>query len=161
MLHRTAAEFTSTGIPIDFAVLCQLITLFDATEPANFPTEGHWLNFAGRTDGCLPLESARHLAAAQDLTILEPQAPPIFGDASLDPKIGTAPISANAAGGSTRVSIEIDGGHRVAFANIALIAGFIDGVAAGTSPTVPAGTYGTDTGPDGCRPRFGVIGNDD
>ena len=134
-------------------------TLFDATEPANFATSAHWLNFAGRDDGCLPLESSRHLAASQGLAIVDPQAPSLFGDTALDPVIAEGPVSGNGPGGTTRVSIEAAGRHRVAFANAALAATFIDQVVAGVTPVVGVGPYEGGATADGCSPRFGAIGN--
>jgi hypothetical protein len=134
-------------------------TLFDATEPANFPTSGHWLNFAGRDDGCLPLESSRHLAASQGLAVVDPQAPSLFGEPSLDPIVAGGPVAGNGPGGTTRVSIEAAGRHRVAFANATLAATFIDTVVAGATPVVDAGPYDGGATADGCSARFGVIGN--
>lgn len=150
---------SSTGIDIRNPLVQVIQTLMDVDEPANFPTTGHWLNFTGRDDGCLPLEASRHLAGSQHLTIVEPQWPSIFGEASLDPQVGTAPVSGNGVGGTTRVSIEIAGGHRVAFANTGLVGDFIDQVVSGAAPTVPPGPYSAAAS-DACDPRYGTIGND-
>ncbi len=58
------------------------------------------------------------------------------------------------------MSIEVAGGHRVAFGNTALAGSFIDAVARDEVPVVPVGPY--DRGPgDSCAPRSGEIGNHD
>lgn len=148
------------GLDVRNPVVQVIQTLLDVDEPANHPTVGHWLNFAGRDDGCLTLEASRHLAGSQSLTVIDPQWPSLFGEPDLDPTTGTPPVSGNGPGGTTRASIEVAGGHRVAFGNTALIGGFIDAIARGETPVVPVGPY--DRGPaDSCAPREGEIGNHD
>jgi len=149
---------SSRGIDVRNPIVQSIQTLMDAVEPANFPTTGHWLNFAGRDDGCLTLEASRHLAGSQKLTILDPQWPSIWGDAALDPIVGTAPLSGNGPGGSTRVSIEIAGGHRVAYANTGVVADFIDHVTSTGEPVVAPGPWSAAAS-DSCDPRYGEIGN--
>lgn len=148
------------GLDVRNPVVQTIQTLMDVAEPANFPTTGHWLNFAGRDDGCLPLEASRHLAGSQGLTVVDPQWPSIFGDASLDPVVGPAPVSGNGPGGTTRASIEIAGGHRVAYANTALVGAFIDQVVTGGTPTTGPGPWSA-AATDACSPRYGEIGNHD
>jgi len=148
------------GIDVRNPVVQVIQTLLDVDEPANHPTVGHWLNFAGRDDGCLTLEASRHLAGSQSLAVVDPQWPSIFGEPALDPVIAAAPVGGNGPGGTTRVSIEVAGGHRVAFGNTALAGAFIDAIARGETPVVPVGPY--DPGPeDSCAPREGAIGNHD
>lgn len=150
----------SRGIDVRSPVVQVIQTLMDVAEPANFPTSGHWLNFAGRDDGCLPLEASRHLAASQGLVVVDPQWGSIFGDAALDPEVATAPVAGNGPGGTTRASIEIAGGHRVAYANTALVGEFIDEVAVGGTPTTGPGPWSA-AATDACAPRYGEIGNHD
>lgn len=148
------------GIDIRNPLVQVIQTLLDVDEPANFPTEGHWLNFAGRDDGCLTLEASRHLAASQRLTVVDPQHPSLFGEPSLDPVLGSLPIRGNGPDDTTRVSIEAPGTHRVAFGNVGLVADVIDELALGVTPTVP--DVPIDPGPpDSCTPRYGAIGNHD
>ena len=129
----------------------------DLAEPANYPNSADYLNFAGKLDGCVPLEAARHLAASQGLTIVNPQWPSIFGAPSLDPPTGEAPVS-NTSGGRTRVSLENPGGHFTGYANQELARSFVEqSLLAGVSPTVGPGPYGSDDG--NCEPRFGAIGS--
>jgi hypothetical protein len=151
---------TSAGIDIRNPLVQVIETLMDVDEPANFPTSGHWLNFAGRDDGCLPLEASRHLAGSQRLAIVSPVWPSIFGEAGLDPVVATPPVAGNGPGSTTRVSVEIVGGHRVAYANTGMIGDFIDQVVSGATPIVPAGPYSA-AATDSCDPRYGTIGNDD
>jgi hypothetical protein len=149
---------TRRGIDVRNPLVQVIQTLMDAVEPANFPTTGHWLNFAGRDDGCLTLEASRHLAGSQGLTVVDPQWPSIWGDAALDPVVADLPVAGNGPGGTTRVSVEAPGAHRVAFGNTALVGAFIDAMAAGDTPTVPDSPI--DVGPpDSCTPRFGEIGS--
>jgi hypothetical protein len=149
---------SSAGIDIRNPMVQAIQTLMDVSEPSNYPTTGHWLNFAGRDDGCLVLEASRHLARAQGLAVVEPQWGSIFGDAALDPVTATAPVSANGPGATTRVSIEAPGRHQVASGNLALTGAFIDQIAQGATPVVPGGPYGVGP-PDTCAPRYGTIGN--
>lgn len=162
-VRDVVAQILGTRVRLDvrnpFVQVIQ--TLFDATEPANFPTAGHWLNFAGRDDGCLPLESARHLAASQGLTVVDPQAPSIFGATELDAPLAQGPVTGNGPGGTTRASVEADGRHRVAFANTGLVADFIDTVVAGGTPVVPDEPVPGGAIRDGCSDRYGAIGNQD
>ena len=135
-------------------------TLMDIDEPATYPTSGSWLNVAGLADGCLPFESSRHLAGAQRLTVVNPQHGSIFGDAALDPVVGSLPLGGNADGGTaTRISIETPGSHHSAHANSPLIGRFIDQVARGEVPTIAVQPINPGL-PDACPPRFGPIGND-
>ncbi len=135
-------------------------TLMDVDEPASFPTSGSWLNVAGLADGCLPFESSRHLAGAQRLTVVNPQYGSVFGDAALDPVVGSLPLGGNADGGTaTRVSIETPGSHHSAHANTQLVGRFIDQVARGEVPVIAAQVINPGL-PDSCPPRYGPIGND-
>jgi hypothetical protein len=146
-----------SGINIRNPLVQVIQTLMDAAEPANYPTTGHWLNFAGKRDGCVPLEASRHLAAAQRLTVTNPQWGSIFGDGALDPVVADRPISANL-NGTTRVSVEADGVHQVAAGNLAMVGSFIDAVATGASPVVQGPV--SAGGGDSCDPRYGEIGSD-
>lgn len=137
--------------------LVQLIsTLEDLAEPANYPNDANYLNFAGQVDGCVPLESSRHLAAALKLTVADPQWGSIFGSPSLDPPTTTGPVSANV-NGRTKVSIEAPGGHGTAYANPAIATDFTTAAFAGVAPTVRGPYFGIND--LSCAPRWGTIGD--
>lgn len=131
-------------------------TVEDLAEPANYPNNADFLNFAGKIDGCVPLEASRHLDGTQRLAIVNPQWPSIFGSAALDPPVLDAPVSGNV-DGRTRVSLENPGGHFTAYDNPAIAEAFTASSFAGVAPTVPVGPYGSDEG--NCEPRWGEIGS--
>jgi len=137
--------------------LVQLIdTLEDNAEPANYPNDAHQLNFAGKIDGCVPLEASRHLDAAMKLTVSDPQWGSILGSPTLDPPTTTGSVSANV-NGRTKVSVEAPGGHFIAYSNLSLASDFTAAAFAGTAPTVAAGPFGSNDG--NCEPRWGTIGS--
>lgn len=131
-------------------------TVEDLAEPANYPNDTDFLNFAGKIDGCVPLEASRHLDGAQRLAIVNPQWPSIFGAVGLDPPVLDAPVSGNV-DGRTRVSLETPGGHGTAYDNQGLARDFTTSSFTGLAPTVPVGPYGTS--PFACEPRWGEIGS--
>jgi hypothetical protein len=132
-------------------------TVEDLAEPANYPNDANYVNFAGKIDGCVPLEAARHLAASQGLTIVNPQWPSIFGAPTLDPPTAVAPVS-NTSSGRTRVSLENPGGHFTGYSNLELARSFVEqSLIAGVTPTVEPGPYGSNDG--NCEPRYGTIGS--
>ena len=147
----------STDLDIRNPLNQMLEMVMNAADPANYPTTGHWLNFAGKQDGCVPLESSRNLAGSQHLAVVNPQWGSIFGDGALDPVGANMPVSGNYLG-TTRASVEADGGHNVALGNKAIVNTFLDGVVAGVTPVVD-GTVNVGPG-DSCGPRWGAIGGD-
>ena len=114
-------------------------TLLEASDPVNFPTTTHVLNFAGLTDGCVPLEASRALDTALGLTVLTPQYGPIHHTTTLEAATSDHAVSANRAG-HTAVSLEVPGGHDAMYTNATIGSRFLDDLAARRTPTVdPAG----------------------
>lgn len=105
--------------------------LIDAGDPANYPTTTNFLNLAGRDDSCVPLESSRHQAASQNLTVVYPQFGSIFASPSLDPPTAAFPYTAPV-GAPIRVSIELPGGHFAIAYNPDLEVRFTESVFDGT-----------------------------
>ncbi len=124
--------------------ISQLVsTLVDNSEAANFPTSSHYLNFTGEADSCLVLESARHLAGAQQLSLVGASLPSVFGEPSLDPGRLVPPVAGNAEG-RTRVSLELPGGHYNAGANPELATAFAEAALDGATPVVDEPLYYTE-----------------
>jgi hypothetical protein len=116
-------------------------TLLEGGDGINFPSTTHHLSFAGHLDTCSPFENTRHFAGATGLPLWFSSAPSsVYGDAALDPPTLSLPAQGNA-GGLTRVALELDGGHYVAFDHADVTAGFLADVAAGVTPTVPDDGY--------------------
>lgn len=150
-------EYTGTDVLDIRNPWAQLVgTVEDLAEAANYPNDANHLNFAGKADGCVPLEASRHLAGAMRLSIAGAQWGSILGSPSLDPPMVDGPVTANV-GGRTKVSIEAPGGHGIAYANSTIASEFTAAAFAGDAPTVPAGPYGTNDW--NCEPRWGEIGD--
>jgi hypothetical protein len=116
-------------------------TLLEGGDGINFPSTTHHLSFAGRLDTCSPFENTRHFAGATGLPLWFSSDPgTVYGDAALDPPTISLPAQGNA-GGLTRVALELDGGHYVAFDHADVTSGFLSDVAAGLTPTVPDDGY--------------------
>lgn len=79
----------------------------------------------------MPLESSRHQAASQNLTVVYPQFGSIFASPSLDPPTAAFPYTAPV-GAPIRVSIELPGGHFAIAYNPDLEVRFTESVFDGT-----------------------------
>lgn len=116
-------------------------TLLEGGDGINFPSTTHHLSFAGHLDTCSPFENTRHFAGATGLPLWFSSDPDsVYGDAAVDPPTVSLPAQGNA-GGLTRVALELDGGHYVAFDHADVASGFLTEVAAGLTPTVPDDGY--------------------
>lgn len=129
-------------------------TVMDAADPANYPSSVDYLNVAGRLDGCVGIESARHLAGATGLDVVDRQEPSsIYGSSELDATDVTTPVSGNR-DGHTRVSIETAGGHYVATSDFGAGTAFLDAIDAGSTPTITANAYPQPNFLTGCSGRW-------
>ncbi len=117
-------------------------TMLEGGDGINYPNTTNYLNYAGRDDICVPFETSRHFAGATGLPVHYAEAPTsAYGDPAVDPQtLGSLPVQGNVAG-RTRVSLELSGGHFVAYDQIGITAGYLAALADGLTPTVPAEGY--------------------
>lgn len=110
--------------------------LLDAGDGINYPSSTHYLQYHGRND-CVP-EYGRYAAGATGLPVVhwfEPEG--TYGDPALEPVRATLPVQGNV-DGATRVALERPGGHFVGYDQLEINQGFLDDLAAGVAPTIPA-----------------------
>ncbi len=165
LAHKTALRGafgaiagTAAGLDLRSPPNQVIQTLLEASDPMNFPSSTHVLNFAGLDDGCVPLEASRALATSLGMTVLSPQSASIHGTTPLDAPTSTDPVSGNR-GGRTAVSLEVPGGHDAMYTNAAVGRRFLEDLAAGRTPTVdPAGA--NPAGRLCVGDRFDVVGAD-
>jgi len=146
LAHKTALRGafgaisgTTAGLDLRSPPNQVIQTLLEASDPVNFPSDTDVLNFAGLTDGCVPLEASRALATSLGLTVLNPQYGSIHGTTTLDAPTSTEAVSGNR-GGRTAVSLEVPGGHDAMYTNGTIGRRFLQDLAARRRPTVdPAG----------------------
>ena len=133
------------GMTGDAAVLDELNpivqvaqTMLEGGDGINFPSTTNYLQYHGRSDS---IEYGRHHVGATDMQIWY-QDPPtsLYGVPSLDPPKVTLPATGNVAG-STRVAVELRGGHYVAYDQIPVTKSFLADVAAGSVPTLTNGPF--------------------
>lgn len=119
-------------------------TMLEGSDGRNFPSSVDYLSWGGIGDLCVPFENSRHFAGATGLPISYLTSPVVslYGDPAVDPPTTSLPVQGNV-DGRTRVHLELPGGHYVAYGNKHITAGFLDQVAAGEVPTVPATGYST------------------
>lgn len=130
-------------------------TLTEAGDGINYPSSQHYLNIAGRDDTCVAFETARHLAGGLGLGIANRQAPAsMYGSPQLDPPTVALPARGNA-NGATRVSVELPGGHFVAYDHTDLADHFLADLATRDTPTIGPvpDTGGRDCGSGGSVKR--------
>jgi hypothetical protein len=112
-------------------------TFLEGGDGVNFPSNTHQLSYAGHDDTCSTFENTRYFAGATSLGLWYQSAPTsVYGDPALDPPTVALPAQGNAAG-LTRVALELDGGHYVAYDHLNVTDAFLADVASGTTPVVP------------------------
>ncbi|MGB6059809.1 MAG: hypothetical protein WBF71_16255 [Microthrixaceae bacterium] len=117
-------------------------TMLEGGDGINYPNTTNYLNYAGRDDICVPFETSRHFAGATGLPVHYASAPTsAYGDIAVDPPtLGSLPVQGNV-GGRTRASLELPGGHYVAYDQTGITAGYLSALASGLTPTIPADGY--------------------
>ena len=138
-----------------------LQTVIEETDGSNYPdATANYLNVSGVQDACVTIESARHLDASIGLTVLNRQAPAaLYGDPALEPASASLPYTTSS--GPVRVDVEHPqthwGGYDAATAT--LRNSFVQSIAAGTRPVIPASAYATSPRiHDSCAGRWDAPG---
>jgi hypothetical protein len=112
-------------------------TALEGSDGINFPVGVHMINFSGRQDDCVAVETARHFASAQRLPTVGSLFPSTFyGPSLFDPPTASLPLDGNV-DGLTRANFETAGGHFTAGSNPALTNAFAAGIATGQTPHLP------------------------
>jgi hypothetical protein len=127
-------------------------TVLDAVDPANYPSTVPYLNVSGRLDGCVAVESARHLAVGLGLATVRPGGTSATGTDATVPWGAALPAFAEPTAAS-RLNVETDGGHYVALFDPAPATSFLEAVDAGAVPAIPERSYENPDPDPGCGGR--------